>query len=307
MESEDLVLHPIGDVESHMATSVEVVEANIVSALKRDLPEVEYLPEFGKSKGQLPFAIAGGGPSIKYTVDELRNFRTILAAGSSHDWLVEHKVYPNYCLILDPDPIAANYLQNPIPTCNYLVASCCDKKVFDVLEGYPVTRWHCGGPSVEFFVEAWKDAGIVDKDGKKPIIGGGCTCGLRSISMGILLGYKNMHLFGLDSNLDFNDNSHHAYDFVDPINEHLGDVIEMRLGDPYSGRRFRVAKYMLAQLYGFKDLISKYGHHFNVTVHGDSITYEFMRLRRLIKNDRELAERLNITPESYFHDAKHTR
>jgi Protein of unknown function DUF115 len=293
-------LMKIGDIETYMATPLEEVLENIKLSLKRDLPEIENLPEFGKDKHKTRFAIAGGGPSIRYTVDTLRNFPIVCVAGSSHDWLVAQGIKPSYCLILDPDPISANYLKTPVPTCNYLVASCCAPIVFDTLKDYPVTRWHCAGPDMEFFVEEWKKANLIDKEGKKPIIGGGCTCGLRAISIGMVLGYRNMHFFGLDSNLDFNDYSHHAYEFVDPVNEHLGDVIEMRLGNPYTGRRFRVAKYMLAQLYGFKELVSKYGHHFDVTVHGDSITYEFMRLRRLIKDDKELAEALRITPENYM-------
>lgn len=282
MTVEGDILRPIQGMDVYMATDLATVEANIVSSLKRKLPEIEQLPEFGKSKLNEPFAIAGGGPSIQYTVEELRHFRTILAAGSSHDWLIEHGIRPTYTLILDPDPAAANYLKKPDLTCNYLVASCCDAKVFDRLAGYPVTRWHSAGSDPEWYMKAWKDAGI--DDDKKPIIGGGCTCGLRAISIAMVLGYRNLHFFGLDSNLDLNSGAHHAYEFVDPENEHLGDVVPMRLvprdGDPSNGRLFHVAKYMMAQLWGFGDLISKFGQHFDVTVHGDSIIHEFMRMRR---------------------------
>ena len=304
MDDTDVKAYAIGDIEVCMATSLEDVHANIIDSLKRKLPEIENLPEFGKDKGKAPFALAGGGPSIKYTVDDLRGFKTIIACGSSHDWLVEHGVIPTYCLVLDPDPISANYLKYPQVNCNYLIASSCAPIVFDTLKDYPVTRWHCAGPDVDFFTTEWKKAGISDVGDRKPIIAGGCTCGLRAISIGMVLGYHNMHFFGLDSNLDMNDNAHHAYDFVDPVNEHLGDVVELRIGDPYTGRRFRVAKYMMAQLYGMREIISKYHHHFDVTVHGDSIAYEFMKLRRLIKDDRQLAERLHITPEIYFNDPK---
>ena len=267
-------------VETYMATDLTTVENNIRKNLQRNLPEIENLPEWKKSKKDFPLAVAGGGPSIKYTVDTLRNFKIIIAAGSAHDWLVEHNIIPTYCLIIDPDPISANYLKHPQVTTNYLVASCCDPKVFDTLNGYQVTRWHSAGNDPQWYDTEWQKAGLSDIN-KKPVIGGGCTCGLRAISIAMLFGYANLHFFGMDSNLDLNTNEHHAYNFVDPVNEHLGDVITMRLGDKEHGRVFKVAKYMMAQLWGFKDLIQNHGHRFNVTVHGDSIIYEFMRIRNL--------------------------
>ena len=290
IEDEILELKPIGGIECYMATPLSEVLANIESSLTRKLTEIEHLPEFGKSKGNEPFAIAGGGPSIKYTIDTLKNFKVIIACGSSHDWLVEHGIRPTYTLILDPDIIAANYLQRPSPTCNYLVASCCHPRVFDVLKDYPVTIFHSTGPDPAWYIEQWDKHGL--KEVKKPIIGGGCTCGLRAITIGMLLGYRKLHFFGLDSNLDINTYDHHAYEFVEPEKEELGDVVEMRLGGP-NGRYFKVAKYMMAQLWGFKELIMRYGDKFDVTVHGDSIIYEFMRMRRALIEDKKRKENVS--------------
>lgn len=295
---EILELQPIGGIETYMATPQEEVLAQIELSFKRELPEIEHLPEWGKNKGDTPLAIAGGGPSIKYTVDELRSFKQIIACGSSHDWLVDQGIKPTYTLILDPDPISANYLKKPQPTCNYLVASCCHPAVFDVLKDFPVTRWHSAGPDPQWYIDKWAEYKIRGEDEKKPIIGGGCTCGLRSISLAMLLGYRNLHFFGLDSNLDINTYAHHAYGLVDPEKElpGMGDVIEMRLGGP-NGRYFKVAKYMMAQLWGFKELIGNYGHMFDVTVHGDSIIYEFMRLKR----EKERLKREGKLDDSTLH------
>lgn len=275
---EEFKLKAIDQIETQLAVSDEHYRSNVLTNLKRELTELEQLPEFGKKKGDTPFAIVGGGPSLKYTVEELKHFKVICAAGSSHDWLVQHGVHPTYCLILDPDEIACNYIKHPSPTCNYLVASCCHPRVFEILKDYPVTMWNSAGLEHELFLDHWKANGVDSK--KKPILGGGCTCGLRCITMAMVLGYKNLHLFGLDSNLDVNTDEHHAYEFVDKEKEELGDVIEMRLGDPQTGRKFMVAKYMMAQLWGLKELINNFGAAFDVTVHGDSITQEFMKIRR---------------------------
>ena len=297
MDSE-FIARPLESVETHMAADVTVVKEQTILALKRKLPEIENLPEWDKKKGNIPIAIVGGGPSLKYTVDELRNFPKIIACGGTHDWLVENNIQFDYCLVLDPDALCAWYLSKPQPTCTYLIASYCHPDVFNALEGYPVVRWHCAGLDMEWMVEQWQAAGIIDEDGKKPLIGGGCTCGLRAITMAMMLGYKNMHLFGLDSNRDFNDDAHHVYEYKDPVREDQGEPVVMHLGSAQTGRRFKRDKYMMAQLWGFKELVSKYGHYFDITVHGDSILYEFMRLRRLIKDNKELEKELE------FHRAK---
>lgn len=275
---QEIDFRPIGGIECHMAMPIEEVGTNIIENLKLDLPEIEQLPEWKKDKGGEPFAIAGGGPSIRYTVETLRTFRTVCAAGSAHDWLRAHGVRPRYCLVIDPDPISANYLKNPDPLCTYLIASCCHASVFKALEGYPVIRFHSAGHSAEWYAEEWLKAGYAPSD-KKPIIGGGPTCGLRAVSIAALLGYRDLHFFGLDSNLDLNDEAHHAYDFVDPEKEELGEVVEFSLQPPPGGRTFRVAKYMLAQLWHFQDLINNYGCHFKITVHGDSALQEYWRTK----------------------------
>ena len=280
----DNILQQFGrveDIETYMATDIKTVEDQIELSLQRPLTEIEQLPEWQKAKKNLPVAIVGGGPSIKYTVEELRRFKVIIACGSVHDWLVEHGITPNYTIVLDPDRASANYLKHPVVNCNYLIASCCHPDVFDVLKDYAVTRWHSAGSSPDWYMQKWAENGL--EGVKKPIIGGGCTCGLRAISIAMLFGYTNLHFFGLDSNLDLNDDAHHAYEFVDPINEHLGDVVEFNLSDPdtgYVGRTFRVAKYMMAQLWGFKDLITHMGENVKITVHGDSVIYDFMRIKR---------------------------
>ena len=65
-------------------------------------------------------------------------------------------------------------------------------------------------------------------------MGGGCTIGLRSISIAILLGYTNIHFFGFDSCLD-TDGTGHAYslsteDEVLGLIGENGKIHKVRLG-----------------------------------------------------------------------------
>lgn len=266
--------HKIENVVTEMAVGIETVKSNIVENLKVKLPELEDHPMWRKSKGDEPVAIVGGGPSLKYTLEELRNFKVIIAAGSAHDYLVSKGIVPTYNLIIDPEVVVVNYLKNAHPNCTYIIASCCHPDVFRAMVDYPVVRFHAAGLQPEWYTAEWNKAGLISNE-YKPLVGGGCTCGLRSITLAHLFGYTNIHLFGMDSNLDQNNDDHHAYPFIDTENEFLGDVIDMTIGT--NGRKFRVAKYMMAQLWGLRDLMSMYYEKFKITVHGDSIAYEFMK------------------------------
>lgn len=244
-----------------MAMESETVIANIEKTHSRKLPDFWDLPEVGKFKGEVPIAIVGGGPSLAETMVELRTFQQIMACGSAHDYLVDQGIAPRYCVVLDPDPLTANYLKKPSPTCTYLVASQCDDAVFKALDGFPVATWHCAGIGVK-----------ADEDEifrKRPRIGGGCTVTLRALSIAIILGYGNQHYFGFDSSV--RPDRHHAYDCED-----VTGVVDVRM--PGSNRVFYAASYMLAQAAQFQDALRTHGHLFTPTIHGDGLIAEIMKV-----------------------------
>jgi len=68
-------------------------------------------------------------------------------------------------------------LQAPVPSCNYLIASMCDRDVFEHLKNYAVTMWHCGG---ELNGEDILD-GIVPKSATT--LAGGVSRGLKCVTL----------------------------------------------------------------------------------------------------------------------------
>lgn len=244
-----------------MAMEPERVLANIEKSHGRGLPEFFKLPEVMKPKGETPLAIVGGGPSLAETFDEMRGFQQIMVCGSAHDYLVEQGFAPRYCVVLDPDPITANYLSKPHPLCTYLVASQCDDAVFGALKHSAVAVWHCAGVGMK-----------IDEDTifrKSPRIGGGCTVTLRAINIGIILGYGNQHFFGFDSCV--RPDRTHAYD-VEPVE----GIVDVRM--PGSNRVFYAASYHLAQAQQFQDALRNHGHLFTPTVHGNGLIAEIMKV-----------------------------
>jgi len=272
------------------ATPSEVFFNNIRKNVKRDLPRFHHLPDFKKVKlFEQAIILVGGGPSIndEDTNAELKEYALkypIVACGSSHDWLISQGIVPTYCTVCDPDAIAANYLTKPQKETIYLIATSCDEAVFKTLEGYQIYMWHCLSPD---FVEK-----IVDIEPDFQAAAGGCTVGLRSIVLSIMLGYSNIHFFGFDSCI--RGNQHHAYDFTDET-ETLGQIYPMKigLGDVPEDRIYYCAGYQLAQAKHFHDFYTAYCQLFRPTFHGDGLLPAFINI--VHKHAEKLQKELDKT------------
>lgn len=249
-----------------IATPLDKVARNVEHARSLGLPSILTLDEW---REYVPVAIVGGGPSLNETLDELRTFENVIAAGSAHDHIVAHGIRPRWTVVCDADPVAANYLRTPVEGCTYLIASQCDPAVFEALKGHRVAVWHCGA-SVKDETEIF--GGI-----ERFSIGGGCTVGMRSIVIAVLFGFRNLHLFGMDNCVRAD--QHHAYPFTDPDREFNETPVPLRLGDA-SGREFMVWPYHVGQLFDFKKLLKAFANRMSVTVHGDGVLAELMRMGR---------------------------
>jgi hypothetical protein len=203
-----------------------------------------------------------------------------------HDYLRAHGFTPEYAVMCDPDPIMANYLRNPSSETKYLLSSHCDDKVFKALDGMSIALWHCAPVDEELMNKA--DPGWHS-------VGGGCTVGLRAISIAIVLGYQNIHLFGMDSSIGDTDDEHHAYNFTDD-SEELGKIYVVKLGlgknGPIEGSRsYRCAGYQMAQADHFRLLVQHYGNVFSPTFHGDGL------LPAMWKQISEEAQKTGVEPQ----------
>ncbi len=249
------------------AVTIEQMKVNT----KRNLPRLHQLPEFRKIKDD-PIALIGGGPSLTDNLEELKKFKTTIVCGSAHDYLLKQNIIPTYAVFCDPDAISANYLTIPDKRVNYLISSGCDNAVYDALKGCQITQWHCHSD------DYLKRQGELEKDFQA--VGGGCTVGLRSVSIALLFGYSDIHFFGFDSCLGV-DNKHHAYGFTDETQEQLGDLYKISLGmdDKINKNKiFTCAGYQLAQCSHFKDFYTSYNKYFTPTFHGEGLLAEMMTI-----------------------------
>ena len=187
-------------VPQPLSTEVSPVQmlANMASALDRGLPTVKVCKPHG-----LTLSIAGGGPSLADTCDELTGY--IAAVNGSFKFLLNQPIIdgsPYFCGVLDAGEHIADMLVAD-KAVRYYVASICAPSVFDKLKDCNVVLWHVTPASTG----APHHASLLIKDDIS--IGGGCTMGLRWLNLGYVLGFRKFNLHGLDSS--FRDGATHAY------------------------------------------------------------------------------------------------
>lgn len=208
---------------------------NMRSAIARDLPLIDICKPH-----DLTMSIAGGGPSLADTFDDLEGY--VCAINGSLKWLVDKglKEGVSYaCGICD----AGEHIADQIiahPDVRYYVASVCDPKVFDKLKDCDVRLWHVTPNSTED--AAGVEDVLNDAYAMWHAIGGGCTMGLRWIDLGYYLGFRKFKLHGMDSS--FRETSH-AY----PDRADHKEWIE------FNGRKTRFN--FLAQVYDFAELLER--------------------------------------------------
>lgn len=234
----------------------EEILANIKVNIRRHLPQLKTYNENTEQK----IAIVGGGPSLEDTFHELLDFYTsggkLVALNNTHDWLLNYGMKPSMHVLVDAREHNVRFVQNPIPTCKYFVASQCHPSVFDALEGYDVWIWHAKnniGENVildDYYIGNYY-----------PIIGGS-TVMLRAIWMMRLLGFKEMEIYGFDSCM--RGDKHHIYE------QKENDGSEVRLV-VCADKEFYAAAWMLSQADDFMHFVKNMGKYFSLNIHGDGL------------------------------------
>lgn len=246
---------PIENLVVSPSISFELMHDNVQHAVSLGLPKITDNVAW---REQNQIAIVGGGPSLANNLEQLRKHKYIMVCGSAHDYLMSQGIIPNWCVVCDPDELMNDYLQHKSLATDYLVASQCHAKVFEHLKHNKVFVWHAGGSDAENDLIKFPDGDVY--------LGGGCTVGTRAMVIALGFGFYNQTLYGFDTCLA-DDYKHHAYDFVNPEKETVGNIYEIKIGSPDSPT-FKVAGYMLAQARDFQILCGIHKDKLNVKVVG---------------------------------------
>lgn len=272
-QDEDLSSYSkLAGVSTVAATPSTIAFENIKINIVKKYTRLNQLPEFRKLKNELPIALVGGGPSLSKTIDKVREYKTIFACGSVHDYLRKEGIVPTYAGICDPDPVSINYFKNPHPETKYLIASACDPKIFEHLDKYPIVMWHCHSDDYN------DKLAEIEKDYEG--VGGGCTIGLRSVCIAIMCGYRNIDFFGFDSCLS--DEQTYAYELsTQQEKDDQGKIYKLKIGMDWNGpseKTYNCLGYHLAQAEHFRKFLVDYGNVINPTFYGEGLLPDLVRM-----------------------------
>lgn len=159
----------------------EQIKANVQRVAGRVQPTHDRRSE--------PIAVVGYGPSLTDTWEHVRNFKYVMTCSGAHKFLVDRGVIPTWHVEVDPRAHKVQLIGQPQRETEYLIASTCHPEVLAHLEGFDVKLWHV--------FDATEDGQQLLPPGEWAITGG-CDVGLRALSLAAFLGFRDVHVFGLD-------------------------------------------------------------------------------------------------------------
>lgn len=193
-------------------TDIDDVKTDTKYCVEKDVHNLHIQKSTAKGYPPLPvvdqgftkpesIAIVCSGPSLKGCWEQVKMCDHVLTCSGAHDYMIERGIIPHFHMETDPRPHKAAFTRNPDKRTMYLIASSCHPDVFQNLEGMDVRLWHVV-PQNELH--------------RMPrghwMVTGGCNVGLRAMVVARLMGYVDVHIFGMDCCSDekkvFHVNSH---------------------------------------------------------------------------------------------------
>lgn len=187
MSDASKVIDPLNPPKVEYCVPIWVRDEQIKQAISRPVARLQPT----QIKQTEPIACVGFGPSLNDTWEQLKSFKYIMSCSGSHKFLVERGIIPTHHVEVDPRPHKVDLIGTPQKDTMYLISSACHPKVFDHLADSNVVLWHIFDSSEESHrilpTNEWA-------------ITGGCSVGVRMLTLSRFLGFTDLHIFGMDGN-----------------------------------------------------------------------------------------------------------
>jgi uncharacterized Rossmann fold enzyme len=239
-------------IECVCNTAENALKGNIASASKRNVEWVTTAPAHSKHA-----VIVGGAPSIVDCGDELAwrqdRGQHIFALNGAFGYLTDQGIDPEFQVIVDARESNADFVPET-STATHLIASQCHPALWDKAEKLKCLLWHSCTENIRDAIEGADELHL---------IGGGNTVGLSAMALAYTMGYREIHLYGMDSSLS--DGEHHAY-------QQKGNDKDVVMEVLCNGRQFFASAWMISQAEQFQELSANLANlGCVITVHGDGL------------------------------------
>lgn len=249
--------------------------------------------------------IVGSAPSLEHSMPALLELiaggAEVMAVNKTQDWLTAKGIPPTFGVLSDPRDWVATY-QAPTEGVKNLVCSVCCDGVFERFKDHAETYvWHpiCDEGDYELLRAHGERA-------NKGVFGvvGGSTTTLRAFDIcTLLLGFREVHWFAVDSSAE--GERMHALEkpYVDPLS------VTLQLNDPLTGKPlptvYRSTLNMFHQFRQFEilmnerreDIVAGRYPRVRMAVHGTGLLPDWCALRGLHADPNRAAE-LRAKPET---------
>jgi FkbM family methyltransferase len=242
----------------HYVISPELRDAQMRAAIARIPGRIQP----GEDTDE-PIAIVAFGPSLNETWEEIKKFKYIISCAGAHQFLIERGIIPTWHVDADPQAHKADLIGTPHKDVEYMMASCCHPKVFDLLEGHNIKLWHVYGSNTN------KNDIPNHYPRGEWILTGGSNVGLRAMVVARFLGFKNQHIFGMDCSV-LEDGTTHA-------TKHPKTPKTFRQV-PFNGRTFRATDAMIEYARQFFHEVHEI-HDLTVTLYGDGLVQHMAKTK----------------------------
>jgi hypothetical protein len=139
-------------------------------------------------------AIVCFGPSLNETWEKIRDFKYIISCSGAHKFLMSRGIVPTWHMEVDPRAHKVELIGDKIdPSTTFLLASCCHPDVFSHVEklGGKIVLWHTySGESQDTLPTIYPRG--------EWVVTGGANVGLRAFTIARFLGFRDLHIFGMD-------------------------------------------------------------------------------------------------------------
>jgi 2-polyprenyl-3-methyl-5-hydroxy-6-metoxy-1,4-benzoquinol methylase len=201
--------------------------------IRANIKKVKGRLEAATEKVNAPIAIVCFGGSLKDTWEQVREFDYIITCSGSHKFLLDNGVQPSefkewlHCDV-DPRLHKLKLLGEPQKGVTYLPASTCHPQYIDYLIKHDadIKLWH---------VFATQEEGFRVLPRGESLITGGSSVGLRAMTIARILGFTNLHVFGMDG--DIKESGSHAAEHPNAIQKYK--ITEL------NGKQFKTTESLL--------------------------------------------------------------
>lgn len=145
-----------------------------------------------------PCLIISGGPSIEGQLDKIKELQAqgckVMVIDRMYPWATRHGITVDYVILLDASPGVEEGFTDLQADATHFIVATTHQNILPLLKGHKVYVWSAVAGVLEEALALWKKHGYK----KLTVLNTGGSVALGATTLALMLGHRNLHIFGLD-------------------------------------------------------------------------------------------------------------